>query len=163
MTSLFFALGHFGLTTVKMSPSFKMMENNLALPRISLWHRLGWSQDCLCSSVQDWYLLQKCERPLPSDFMFPFFPVWSICCSSCTAPSAWLTTLFCSRENSTGPPVRNSSKNKTTTSLSTHSLHTQRNETQWNPGIPYSQKLSWSQSLVRDAGLNSSSFALEEF
>lgn len=43
--------------------------------------------------------------------MFPFFPVWSTCCSSCTAPSAWLTVLFCSRANSTGPPVRNSSKN----------------------------------------------------
>lgn len=58
--------------------------------------------------------------------MFPFFPVWFTCCSSCTAPSAWLATLFCSRANSTGSPVRNSSKNKTTALPSTHSLHSFR-------------------------------------
>lgn len=162
MTSLFFALGGFGLTTEKIPPSFKMMENHLELPESAFdtgldRARTASAHRCRISTfsrtLKDLLLLTSCFLSFLSG---PF--------AAAAAPHPQPDRLlFFQGQIPQVPPVRNSSKNKTTTLLSTHSLHTQWNETQWNPGIPYSQKLTWSQSLVRDAGLHSSSFALEEF
>lgn len=69
MTSLFFAWGDFGLTTEMTSPSFKIMENNPALPESAFdtgldRARTASAHQCRISTfsrtVKDLFLLTLC-------------------------------------------------------------------------------------------------------